>query len=765
MPRTGHLFLSIAAWFAVAALPSAAAPPPLVVDEDYAPLLEDTGGGLVLAAVLRDDNRAVIGGTFTFVNDTPQRYLAALSPTGALDPEFAANGGPDGPVFALVGLPEGGLVVGGAFRHFAGKPAAGLVRLLGDGRVDPDFQIPTEVDGPISAIATQADGRILVGGAFRTFAGVEVPGLVRLNTDGTPDRSFQPAIGAADRHTSVLSLALQADGRIAVVAEQTVTPLKPLDPAAWPRSLPSARRFLTRLRADGSVDPTFAWQPKSSLQPAVVAALPEGGLMVAGTGELDRLHPDGRVDARFGFAASGHMDVQLLLPLDENRVLVGGRPWNDATLTARLLIVDRHGTLLTRFVMPRDESHAFHVAARNQRGRLLVAGRNAPAIERLSFTKTENRVLLLDENLTIRRQFRAHVGAAGTFTAAALDGRGGITLAGTFKSGEGLTGTSIIRLRPDGSPDSSFRPVGQLDGQPHVLVPVPDGGVIVAGIINTEIEIRKPRPVMRLRGDGSPAPSFIPDLPVAGNFTDGTLLSDGTVVLVGALSGRTPDRSFSDLIRFNLEGIVDRRLAETVPSWLSSSGGRLLTVAQTASGHLLVGGEFSTLQAHPRSGLARVGAEGVVDPAFVPETDDFAVIAEITRLQDGRIFVDGWAKPTAQQSVRRRFARLLPDGRRDPSFTPPADFGSALPLLAQVLVDGTTLVVLHDAAPDAPVRLRLARLDVDGSLLPDFAVTLGNYGARLRILPARDGSVYLVGDVPQLNGAPRHGIARLVPGR
>jgi hypothetical protein len=300
-------------------------------------------------------------------------------------------------------------------------------------------------------------------------------------------------------------------------------------------------------------------------------------------------------------------------------------------------------------------------------------------------------------------------------------------------------------------------------GLPHVVVPIPDGGAVVAGIVNTDIAIRTPRPVLRLRGDGTPDPDFIPDIPITGLFTDGALLRDGTMVLVGALQGRTPDRDFAHLIRFNLAGKVDRRLAETVPSWLSSTYGRILSVVDTASGHLLIGGEFSSLQSYPRSAIARVGSVGVVDPAFVPATEDFGVVAAIVPLNDQRVFIDGWAKATDTQPVARRFARLLADGARDTSYAPPDQFGSREPLLARVLADGTTLVVLEDFAPDAPVRYRLARLDRDGSVLPDFDVPFGNSVRDLKILPAANGAVYLVGDFAMLEGVPRHGLARLVP--
>lgn len=743
--------------------PAPTAPRPLVVDEHFAPLLEEPGGGLVLAAVLFDDGRAVIGGTFEFLNNAPQRYFAGLRADGARDPGFAPAGGPDGPVLAMLALPEGGLLVAGRFRVFAGQPVAGLVRLRADGAVDPDFRAPHRVDGAITVLARQADGKLLVGGGFTSYDGAAATGLVRLAPDGTRDETFHPAIGIAGKHSTVNSLAVLSDGAIAVVAHHAPSPLLTLDPVARPREgVPPPTATVHRLLADGAVDPGFQRQRTTNLVPAHVFALPDAAMLLSGSGELQRLDAQGTVDGRFQFEMQGAMQVNVAAALGDGRVLVGGSEMPQATLPARLMTLARGGGIVARFVMPRDQHHAFHALARNQRGRLLVAGRIAPAVDRLSLTRTENRVLLLDENFSIVRRFEATVGASGRFSAAAVDGRGNLTIAGSFKSNEGLTGIGIVRLRPDGTIDRSFAPSGKLHGLPHLLVPLADGGVIVGGIINTEIIARHPRPVIRLRADGSPAPGFVPDIPVEGHFTDGTQLRDGTVVLVGNLSGRTYDRAFADLVRFDLAGRVDRELAETVPSWLASSSGRLIAVGETASGHLLVGGEFNQLQGQPRAALGRIGAKGMVDPAFVPDTTGFAVIGAIVPLNDERIFLDGWATPTAEQPLRRRFGRWRADGQRDPTYSVP-EFGDRAPVLARVLADGTTLVVLHDRAPGATAILRLVRLDPDGALRPDFDVTLGPHATSLRIVPVADGSVYLIGDVPVVNGAPRHGLARLVP--
>ncbi len=66
-------------------------------------------------------------------------------------------------------------------------------------------------DGVVYTTAIQADGKLLVGGAFSMIGGQTKNNLVRLNTDGTVDTTF-----AADTNGDVYSIIIQSDGQILV---------------------------------------------------------------------------------------------------------------------------------------------------------------------------------------------------------------------------------------------------------------------------------------------------------------------------------------------------------------------------------------------------------------------------------------------------------------------------------------------------------------------------------------------------------------------
>lgn len=50
-------------------------------------------------------------------------------------------------------------------------------------------------DGPdaiVRVIVIQPDGKIVIGGSFRSYSGTQMNGIARLNEDGSLDTSFNP---------------------------------------------------------------------------------------------------------------------------------------------------------------------------------------------------------------------------------------------------------------------------------------------------------------------------------------------------------------------------------------------------------------------------------------------------------------------------------------------------------------------------------------------------------------------------------------------
>jgi uncharacterized delta-60 repeat protein len=145
--------------------------------------------GEVLAVVVQDDGRIVIGGRFSAVNGIVRNNIARLNADGTLDRSFAEQDGVNGQVNALVIQPGGDIVVGGAFTQAGRREIENLARFHASGEVDEAFGGKTDpgANGGVFALAVQPDGKIVVGGNFNTVSGQPRRGIARLNADGTLD--------------------------------------------------------------------------------------------------------------------------------------------------------------------------------------------------------------------------------------------------------------------------------------------------------------------------------------------------------------------------------------------------------------------------------------------------------------------------------------------------------------------------------------------------------------------------------------------------
>ena len=63
----------------------------------------------------------------------------------------------------------------------------GIARLNDDGSLDNTFDVGAGVNGAVQAIALQPDGKVIIGGPFNSYNGLDRRGLARVNVDGSLD--------------------------------------------------------------------------------------------------------------------------------------------------------------------------------------------------------------------------------------------------------------------------------------------------------------------------------------------------------------------------------------------------------------------------------------------------------------------------------------------------------------------------------------------------------------------------------------------------
>ncbi|MEO8117575.1 MAG: T9SS type A sorting domain-containing protein [Bacteroidota bacterium] len=231
---------------------------------------------------------------------------------GTLDSSFGNNGAVILKQYAYgmssVIQPDGKIVL-----FYEGNTGAEISRLNPDGSFDHTFGINgrayfknPKIDGAYSKIAIQNDGKLVFICEYATSGTRINVGVVRCNSDGSPDSSF--GINGLDTvkitHLNYAQgLVIQPDGKILVAGD------------ARPDTYVLKHTFLFRLMPNGGLDPGFgdsgiinSWFNNYVYCRALLIR-PEGKIVKGGTYnyygphpsyQLESFKPDGKRDKRFG---------------------------------------------------------------------------------------------------------------------------------------------------------------------------------------------------------------------------------------------------------------------------------------------------------------------------------------------------------------------------------------------------------------------------------------------------------------------------------
>ncbi len=178
--------------------------------------ITNSGYPFVLALGVQSDGRVIVGGSFAAINGVFRNYLARLNTNGSVDTTFDAGlAGPAGfvGVYSVAVLPQDKIVIGGNFSSANGYSRNGIARLNADGSVDDTFNPGLGVggfSGRVLALAVQGDGKVIIGGEFAYVNGTNRSDVARFNADGTLDLTFNPGTGA---DFTVYGVASQPDGK------------------------------------------------------------------------------------------------------------------------------------------------------------------------------------------------------------------------------------------------------------------------------------------------------------------------------------------------------------------------------------------------------------------------------------------------------------------------------------------------------------------------------------------------------------------------
>ena len=195
----------------------------------------------IFSVDIYSDSKVIIGGRFTTLNSISSNRIGRLNSDGIRDSTFNVGSGSNSTV-NVVKLIDDKILAGGDFTQYSGSTSNYIVRINSDGSRDSTFNIGSGFNNDVEAIVIQSDGKILVGGAFTSYNGTSINRLVRLNSDGTIDNTFNIGTGFS---STVRSIHIDSDNKILVGGGfSTFNNI-------------SGKRFIVRLFNDGTIDNSF----------------------------------------------------------------------------------------------------------------------------------------------------------------------------------------------------------------------------------------------------------------------------------------------------------------------------------------------------------------------------------------------------------------------------------------------------------------------------------------------------------------------------
>ena len=327
---------------------------------------------------------------------------------GSLDITFNPGSGETQPSTYCVALQTNGqIVIGGYFTSFNSANCLYLARLNTDGSLDSSFG-PALPGGPVQALALQVDGTILVGGRFGSFNGLPRNGIARLRFDGSVDTSF----AAASPDSAVNALVLQADGKVVIGGDNGT---------------------IARLSTNGTLDVSF--------NPSLA---PNGGYV-----DALGLQSDGKVIIGGNFTTVNSIARNYLARLNTNGSV-------DAEFDAGVALGLVYSKVICLAVLPQDK---------------IVIGGIFSSVNGYS----RNGIARLNADGSVDTTFNPGLGPDGPVVGVAVQGDGKVIIGGGFSHVNGTNRSNVARLNADGTLDLTFNPGTGANNNVDCVASQPDG--------------------------------------------------------------------------------------------------------------------------------------------------------------------------------------------------------------------------------------------------------------------------------------------------
>jgi uncharacterized delta-60 repeat protein len=307
--------------------------------------------------IQQSDGKIVAGGGFTEYSGSFINRIARINSDGTIDSTFNVGTGFNSfAVYSIIQQSDGKIVAGGDFTTYSGSTSNYIVRINSDGTKDTTFNVGTGFNASPAIIIQQSDGKLVVGGDFTTYSGSTSPQIVRINSNGTKDTTFNVGAG----YFIIYAIAQQPDNKLII--------------AGW---------NFYRLNSNGTQDTTFVTGFLDS--PINDLILQSDGKIVAGGGfteysgsfinRIARINSDGTIDSTFNVGTGFNNTVTSVIQQSDGKIVAGGLFTTYSGSTSNYIVrINSDGTKDTTFNVGTGFNDWVYTIIQQSDGKLVVGG-------------------------------------------------------------------------------------------------------------------------------------------------------------------------------------------------------------------------------------------------------------------------------------------------------------------------------------------------------------------------------------------------------
>lgn len=283
---------------------------------------------------MQNDGKILIGGLFSLFNNQINNGLIRLNQNGTKDSTFNTGTGfnsifnTNASIYDLQILNDGKILACGNFTSYNGTTKNNIVKLNIDGTIDTTFNTNFFTNNGnssnviISKLSIQNDGKILLCGFFTSYNSISSNNILRLNSDGTKDLTFNIGSGltSLSNITYCNSLNLLPDGKIILIGK-------------FEQYNGIASRHIARINTNGSLDTTFNSGIGFDLEATTAFIQSDLKIVVGGnfnsynannSNKIIRINQDGTLDNTFNVGSGFNNWVYSICQLVNGSLLIGG---------------------------------------------------------------------------------------------------------------------------------------------------------------------------------------------------------------------------------------------------------------------------------------------------------------------------------------------------------------------------------------------------------------------------------------------------------